>query len=123
MKQVLVVFIGGGIGSAVRYLLSRWLNNLEAAIPYGTLLSNVVGSLIIGFVLGYVAKSTSFSETQTLLLATGFCGGFTTFSAFVFENYAFLKSGDYLNFISYTLGSIVLGLLAVFIGLYFSKLI
>lgn len=123
MKQVLLVFIGGGFGSAVRYLLSRWLNNTELHLPYGTFLSNILGSLIIGLILGYAARATSLTETHTLLLAVGFCGGFTTFSAFAFENHAFLKNGDYISFIVYTLASIIVGLLAVFAGLYLSKLL
>ena len=118
-----MVFVGGGFGSVARYFLGRWLNNLEPAIPYGTMLSNVLGSFLVGFILGYFAKSTSISETQSLLLATGFCGGFTTFSTFAYENHVFLKNGDYLSFIPYTLGSLILGFLAVFLGLYLSKLI
>ncbi len=123
MKQALLVFVGGGFGSVARYFLGKWLNNLEAAIPYGTLLSNILGSLLIGFILGYFIKSSSISETQMLLLATGFCGGFTTFSAFTYENQLFLKNGDYYSFLSYTLGSLILGFFAVFLGLYLSKLL
>jgi CrcB protein len=82
-----------------------------------------MGSLLIGLVIGYAVKSTSLSETNMLLIATGFCGGFTTFSAFTLENHAFLKNGDYMSFVIYTIGSIILGLLAVFAGFYLSKLI
>ena len=121
MKYVLVVFFGGGLGSVARYLLGKWLNNSETVIPYGTMLSNVLGSLVIGLVLGYVAKSTHITTSQTLLLATGFCGGFTTFSAFAYENHVFLKNGDYLTFFSYTFGTLVVGFMAVFAGLYLSK--
>jgi len=123
MKQALMVFVGGGFGSVARYFLGRWLNNMETAIPYGTMLSNVLGSFLVGFILGYLAKSTNISDTQSLLLATGFCGGFTTFSTFAYENHVFLKNGDYLSFLPYTLGSLILGFVAVFLGLYFSKLV
>jgi len=123
MKQALLVFIGGGVGSVARYLLGKWLNNLETAIPYGTMLSNVLGSLLIGIVLGYLAKTNTVSETSTLLLATGFCGGFTTFSTFAYENHLFLKNGDYFSFLPYTFGSLIIGFSAVFLGLYLSKLI
>jgi len=123
MKQALMVFVGGGFGSVARYFLGRWLNNMETAIPYGTMLSNVLGSFLVGFILGYLAKSTNISDTQSLLLATGFCGGFTTFSTFAYENHVFLKNGDYLSFLPYTLGSLILGFVAVFLGLYLSKLI
>jgi len=123
MKQALIVFVGGGFGSVARYFLSKWLNNLETAIPYGTFLSNVLGSLLMGIVLGYLTKNSNFSETHTLLLATGFCGGFTTFSAFAYENHLFLKNGDYLSFLPYTLGSLILSFIAIFLGLYLAKLI
>lgn len=121
MKQALLVFIGGGVGSVARYLLGRWLNNIENIIPYGTMLANVLGSLLIGIILGYLAKTSSVSQTQSLLLASGFCGGFTTFATFTYENHLFLKNGDYFSFLLYTLGSLFLGFIAVFIGVYFSK--
>lgn len=123
MKYALLVFVGGGFGSVVRYFISKWLNNIENTIPYGTLTVNVVGSLLIGLVIGYFVEGSNMSEEQTLLLATGFCGGFTTFSAFAYEHHLFLKNGDYLNFATYTLGSLVLGIAAIFIGLYLSKLL
>lgn len=126
MKHALFVFLGGGFGSVARYLLSSWLNKFETSFPYGTLLSNILGSLLVGIVLGYLAKYSNFSETQSLLLlllATGFCGGFTTFSSFAYENQVFLKNGDYISFVSYTLGSLVIGILAIFLGLYISKFI
>lgn len=123
MKQALLVFIGGGFGSVARYLLGKWLNNIENYFPFGTMLANVLGSLLIGLIIGYLAKTSNISETQSLLLATGFCGGFTTFSTFAYENQLFLKNGDYVSFLSYTLGTLILGFLAVFLGLYFSKLI
>ena len=121
MKQVLFVFLGGGLGSAARYGLSKWLNNPEVSIPYGTLLANVLGSLLIGVILGYSLKSDLLSQQTTLLLATGFCGGFTTLSTFAYENHTFLKNGDYLNFGMYTIGSFALALIAVFIGFWISK--
>jgi CrcB protein len=123
VKHALLVFLGGGFGSVARYVLSSWLNKLETEIPYGTLLSNILGSLLVGVVLGYLAKTSNVSETQSLLLATGFCGGFTTFSTFAYENQVFLKNGDYISFFSYTIASLVVGILAIFLGLYISKLI
>jgi fluoride exporter len=123
MKQALLVFVGGGFGSVSRYFLGKWLNNFENAIPYGTMLSNVLGSFLIGFILGYLAKTSNVSESQSLLLATGFCGGFTTFSAFAYENHLFLKNGDYFSLLTYSFGSLIVGFSAVFFGLYLSKLI
>ena len=86
MKQVLLVFVGGGVGSALRYVVGTFLKTVSSGFPWGTFSVNVIGSLLIGIFMGIVLKNSSFSENQTLLLITGFCGGFTTFSAFAYEN-------------------------------------
>ena len=121
MKQLVFVFLGGGFGSALRYVIGKLLNNTENGIPYGTFVVNILGSLLIGIVLGLAAKHDSLSQNQTLLLATGFCGGFTTFSTFAYENHMFLKSGDFTSFAIYTIASFVVGFLAVFFGMYLAK--
>ena len=121
MKQFLLVFLGGGIGSMARYVLAKYLNSEATGIPYGTFLANIIGSLFIGLILGLAAKNDSLTQDQTLLLATGFCGGFTTFSTFAYENHVFLKSGDFLHFFMYALASFALGLAAVFAGIYLVK--
>ena len=121
MKQILLVFIGGGVGSALRYLVGKFLKTSNSGFPWSTFSVNVLGSLLIGILMGIALKNSSFSENQTLLLITGFCGGFTTFSAFAYENQVFLKEGDFTSFFIYTLGSITLGLAAVFLGLFISK--
>ena len=121
MKQVLLVFVGGGVGSALRYVVGTFLKTVSSGFPWGTFSVNVIGSLLIGIFMGIVLKNSSFSENQTLLLITGFCGGFTTFSAFAYENQVFLKEGDLTNFFIYTLGSIGVGIMAVFLGLFISK--
>ena len=123
MKQLLLVFVGGGFGSVLRYLLGRYLNSAESGIPYGTFAANILGSLLIGFILGLAAKNEALTQNQTLLLATGFCGGFTTFSTFAYENHVFLKSGDFSSFAFYTIASFVVGFLAVFAGIYLVKLV
>ncbi len=121
MKQLLLVFLGGGLGSAARFLLAKFLNTPGTFLPWGTLLANIAGSFLIGLILGFAMKEQSLTQNQTLLLATGFCGGFTTFSAFAFENHLFLKNGDFGLLILYSAGSIALGLGAVFIGLMLSR--
>lgn len=121
MKHILLVFLGGGFGSVLRYIIGKYLNNAENGIPYGTFLANILGSLLIGLILGFAAKNDTLSQNQTLLLATGFCGGFTTFSTFAYENHVFLKSGDFTSFAIYTIASFVIGFLAVFAGLYLVK--
>lgn len=121
MKQLLLVFVGGGVGSVLRFIIGKWLNSSETGIPYGTFAANILGSLLIGIILGLAAKNESLSQDQTLLLATGFCGGFTTFSTFAYENHVFLKSGDFTSFALYTIGSFVVGFLAVFLGMHLVK--
>ncbi len=119
--KLLFVFLGGGFGSVLRYSVSKYFNNIESSLPYGTLLVNIIGSFIIGVVIGFTYKSNILTQNQTLFLAVGFCGGFTTFSTFAFENSEFIKNGDYLNFALYSIISIVFGVLAVFLGLFLVK--
>ncbi len=121
MKQVLLVFIGGGFGSALRYALTKYISHAESGFPTATFSANVLGSLIIGIVLGIAAKSDALTQNHVLLLATGFCGGFTTFSTFAMENQNLLKTGDYMTFMIYTIGTFSLALFAVFGGLYVSR--
>nr|WP_321222363.1 fluoride efflux transporter CrcB [uncultured Psychroserpens sp.] len=121
MKQFLLVFVGGGFGSMLRFALGKFFNSPQNGIPYGTFAANILGSLLIGLILGFAAKNDTLSTNQTLLLATGFCGGFTTFSTFAYENHVFLKSGDFTSFAIYTIASFVLGFLAVFLGMYLAK--
>lgn len=121
MKQALLVFIGGGTGSVARYLISKFLNLEKYNIPYGTFSVNILGSFLIGIILGLSLKNNTFSQNTVLLLATGFCGGFTTFSSFAYEHHIMLKNGDFFNFLFYSMGSLVLGILAIFLGVFITK--
>lgn len=121
IKQLLLVFVGGGFGSVLRFIIGKFLNNPQNGIPYGTFAANIIGSLLIGIILGVAAKNDTLTSNQTLLLATGFCGGFTTFSTFAYENHIFLKSGDFTSFAIYTIASFIIGFLAVFFGMYLVK--
>ncbi|MCX2720528.1 fluoride efflux transporter CrcB [Lentiprolixibacter aurantiacus] len=121
MKQAFLVFLGGGIGSCLRYLISKSLNPVFSNFFLGTFLVNLIGCFLIGIILGYAMKGSLLSQSHVLLLATGFCGGFTTFSAFAFENHNLIRMGDYLNLSLYTLGSIIISIAAVFLGIWISK--
>lgn len=122
MKQLALVFLGGGLGSTLRYALAKLLNNYESSIPYGTFAANILGSLLIGIIFGLALKNQTMSANTVLLLATGFCGGFTTFSTFAYENQVFLKSGDFMSFALYTISSLVIGIAMVFLGMWLVKL-
>lgn len=121
MKQVIFVFIGGGIGSILRYGFGKIFQTLPNGFPVSTFLVNIIGCLLIGFLMGFGVKFDAFNENQSLLLVTGLCGGFTTFSAFAAENQMFLKSGEYLYFGIYSLASILIGISVVVLGLYIAK--
>ena len=123
MRQLLFVFIGGGFGSALRYIISKYLNNSDSSFPLGTFTANVLGSLLIGVIIGLAVKNDTLTQNQTLLLATGFCGGFTTFSTFAYENHILLKNGDFISFALYTFASFIVAFLAVFAGIYLSRIL
>lgn len=123
MKHILLVFLGGGIGSVLRYIISKSINPIFSNFFLGTFLVNILGCLFIGIILGISLKDTFLTQNQTLLLATGFCGGFTTFSTFALENQSFLKNGDIVNFAVYTISSVVVGIIAISLGLWLTKFV
>ena len=123
MNMVLVV-LGGGTGSLLRYLCQRWVNeSWQHSFPLATFLVNIFGCLLIGMLYALGEKGNVLSPQTRLLFITGFCGGFTTFSTFAFENRELLRTGDVLAFILYAAGSVILGILAVYLGSWFIKLI
>ena len=116
MKSFILVFLGGGLGSGLRYLVAITMNQYSKVLPFGTFTVNMLGCLLIGLVLGYAQKENTLTSNQTLLLATGFCGGFTTFSAFASENLELIRNGELFNFSIYAIGSVFLGIVLILIG-------
>lgn len=117
MRQAFLVFLGGGLGSVFRYLISLFLRQFTANFPWATFIVNVVGCFLIGVILAFADKYRV-NANWVLLLATGFCGGFTTFSSFAYENQVMLKTHSYLYFVVYLLSSIVVGVIAVIFGIF-----
>jgi fluoride exporter len=113
-KNFLLVGLGGAIGSMLRYAISLLVTVKQ--FPYGTFIVNIAGSFIIGAVLALSLKNELFSNNWKIFLATGICGGFTTFSAFAAENMALLQSGKYGIALMYILASLLLGIAAVVLG-------
>ena len=116
------VFLGGGIGSVLRYLCNLFFaRNFAYVFPFSTLLENVLGSLFLGFVLEIFMVKTNLNPQMKLFLTVGVAGGFTTFSTFTFETFSLLKAGHTSLAIIYPLASIILGFLAVVLGFYLAR--
>ncbi len=118
VTQILLVALGGAIGSVFRYLVSGWVlyHAVGWKFPLGTFTVNIVGCFIIGILGGLVVKHNYFSGDIRLFLFTGIVGGFTTFSAFGLETFYLLRRDEILIAGSYVVSSIIIGLLALWFG-------
>jgi CrcB protein len=123
IKHILLVGLGGGIGSIARYLCQKWfMSHYPASFPWGTFTVNVTGCFLIGIFWGMTFRSFVAIENWKLFLMTGLCGGFTTFSAFTLEGIGLLKEQKTALFFSYILASILLGLAATYAGMKISRI-
>ena len=123
-KILLMIGTGGFLGSIARYLSQLFIQrNYPTSFPFGTLWVNIVGCLILGLVYGLVEKGNLLSPEWRLFLATGICGGFTTFSAFSFENFQFIREGQILYAALYIGSSVVTGILATWLGFALIKMV
>ncbi|KUJ52848.1 fluoride efflux transporter CrcB [Chryseobacterium sp. JAH] len=116
MRNIVFIFLGGGLGSIARHLMSFYTQKLWTinTFPMGTFLVNILGCFMIGFLTSYFLKADHYLK---YLLITGFCGGFTTFSTFSVENYSLWENQDYLTLFMYVILSIVAGFGAVILGI------
>ncbi len=117
LKTLLYIGTGSFIGGIARYLTARAVqNSIASSFPYGTMVVNLLGCLLIGLIFGISERTNLISDEWRIFLTVGFCGGFTTFSTFANENMTLLRDGNFFYFALYTGLSVFLGLLAVFAG-------
>lgn len=122
LKTFLFIFLGGGLGSVFRYgtslLTQKFYTN---SFPLATFLVNIVGCFLIGLMVGFSDKLITANTDLRFLFITGFCGGYTTFSAFGYENFQLLQNNQTLLALTYIGLSIIMGLVAVWFGLFLAK--
>lgn len=123
-KNIMLVAVGGALGSVARYLLSRAVQGtVLSAFPFGTLAVNLTGCLIIGFVGALDCPGAGLGQGMRLVVVAGFCGGFTTFSTFMNESLSLMRDGNVLMAAAYVGVSVALGLAAVYLGMQLTKMI
>jgi len=113
MRTILVIGLGGAIGSIGRYLIGGYIGrHLATTFPAGTFIVNITGCFIIGLLFGLASRHAWLTLEWRLFLITGICGGYTTFSSFSYESIELFRHGNYVYFLLYVLFSVLLGLLA-----------
>ena len=120
MRLLLLIFIGGGLGTLCRYGIGKIWE--LSSFPYGSLVANIISCLILGALMGFHSEHILKSETRVILM-TGFCGGFSTFSTFSAELVRLYQAGSLFYAFTYLMTSVISGILAIVIGMYLMKLI
>ena len=125
IKQLILITIGGGLGSALRYLTSLGMTKYFPYIvfPLGTFVVNIIGCFIMGLLVGLSTRFAILDNELRFLLIIGFCGGYTTFSTFSLENLKLFEAGNYWTLAFYIAASVVIGFIALWGGNLLSKII
>jgi fluoride exporter len=122
VKDLFLIFLGGGLGSILRFVTGKWISSLHSQqFPYGTLAANITACLVLGFVIGLADHKQIISPTTRLFWAVGFCGGFSTFSTFSAETISLLQNGFHFSTVLYVIGSLVFCISATYAGLYLGE--
>ena len=122
IKSILTVGIGSFLGGSLRYVISVVMRDLcKQGVPWGTLAVNLVGCFLIGVVFALFSRFSSTSHPWCLLLTTGLCGGFTTFSTFAYESLQMLQNGQWGGFLAYVSISVVAGISLTALGYWVVK--
>lgn len=117
IKAMILAGCGGFVGTCGRYLLGKWASGMfHSAFPMGTFLVNIIGCFIIGLFFGLLEKAHVMTPSENVLLITGFCGGFTTFSSFANDLWVLGNKGDWTTGIIYLCTSVIIGVLLVWGG-------
>ncbi len=116
-KMMLIAGCGGFVDTCGRYLVGKWCSGMwHGSFPMGTFMVNIIGCFIIGLFFGLLEKAEVMTAQENVLLITGFCGGFTTFSSFADDMWVLGQKGDWLTFSAYLAMSVVFGVLIVWGG-------
>ena len=122
LRTLLLIALGGGVGSILRYLTAIVINKYYTTVfPLATLVVNIIGCLLIGIIMGLLEKNQVTDSAMKWLFVTGFCGGFTTFSTFGYENISLLQNQQSGWAFLYIAASIIIGMFAVWLGLLIVK--
>jgi CrcB protein len=126
VHPITLIAVGSAVGGNLRYWLGRWVDSQQwrGGLPWGTVVVNVSGSLLLGFLaVWFLERVEPAHRGLYLLLGTGFCGGYTTFSTFEWETYRLIQDGNWPAALANVLGSVVLGFLALVCGAFLAHLI